>query len=151
MLFITKKLRKRRALALLIALAAAALVLTLRACAPKEDGGIPAETNEERLAYLASLGWEVAPEPIETLHVTLGKTLTEPYLSYNDLQRAQGFDLARWCGKTLTRYTYAAANHPAGGEDCQIDLYVCEGVVAAGDVIRTSEGGGVSGLAFPAA
>ena len=32
-----------------------------------------------------SLGWEVNDQPIETLSVTLGETLEEPYLSYNDL------------------------------------------------------------------
>ena len=102
------------------------------------------------LAYLASLGWVVNDQPIETLSVTLGETLEEPYLSYNDLQRSQGFDLTRYCGQTLSRYTYVVTNYPDASLPCQADLYVCGGVLAAGDIVCTGENGFMAGLAFPA-
>ena len=101
-------------------------------------------------SYLSSLGWAVAPQPIETLSITLGETLEEPYLSYNALQLEQGFDLTRYCGKTLSRYTYVVTNYPDPARPCQLNLYVCDGVVAAGDLVCTGENGFVAGLAFPA-
>ncbi|MFR8277416.1 MAG: aldolase/citrate lyase family protein, partial [Desulfovibrio fairfieldensis] len=80
---------------------------------------------------LNSLGWQVEPEPVETLSLTLPKELEEPYLSYNVLQRAQGFDLEPCCGKTVERCTYTVKNHPSG-KVCQADLYICGGEIVAG-------------------
>ena len=152
MFIITTKFSKRRAFAAFVVLALVLALLVLpRSCGKGgEAPAVPAETNEQRLAYLASLGWQVGEQPIETLTVTLGETLEEPYLSYNTLQLEQGFDLTRQCGKTLSRYTYVVTNHPACPQSCQLDLYVCEGVVAAGDIVCTGENGFMAGLAFPA-
>ena len=152
MFIITAKCSKRRVVKILLIFALLlSLFLALRACRHSPPPPvIAAGTNEERIAYLASLGWEVNDQPIETLSVTLGETLEEPYLSYNALQLEQGFDLTRQCGKTLSRYTYVVTNHPACPQSCQLDLYVCEGVVAAGDIVCTGENGFMAGLAFPA-
>ena len=65
-------------------------------------------------------------------------------MSYNDLQRSQGFDLTRYCGQTLSRYTYVVTNYPDASLPCQADLYVCDGVLAAGDIVCTGENGFIS-------
>ena len=129
MFIITAKCSKRRVVKILLIFALLlSLFLALRACRHSSPPPvIAAGTNEERIAYLASLGWEVNDQPIETLSVTLGETLEEPYLSYNDLQRSQGFDLTRYCGQTLSRYTYVVTNYPDASLPCQADLYVCDG------------------------
>lgn len=151
MFIITAKCSKRRVVKILLIFALLLLLfLALRACRHSSPPPvIAAGTNEERIAYLASLGWEVNDQPIETLSVTLGETLEEPYLSYNDLQRSQGFDLTRYCGQTLSRYTYVVTNYPDASLPCQADLYVCGGVLAAGDIVCTGENGFMAGLAFP--
>ena len=132
MFIITAKCSKRRVVKILLIFALLlSLFLALRACRHSSPPPvIAAGTNEERIAYLASLGWEVNDQPIETLSVTLGETLEEPYLSYNDLQRSQGFDLTRYCGQTLSRYTYVVTNYPDASLPCQADLYVCDGALA---------------------
>ena len=78
----------------------------------------------------------------------LPKELEEPYLSYNVLQRAQGFDLEPCCGKTVERCTYTVKNHPSG-KVCQADLYICGGEIVAGDILCTGEDGFIAPLAFP--
>ena len=100
------------------------------------------------LRSCGSLGWQVEPEPVETLSLTLPKELEEPYQSYNVLQRAQGFDLEPCCGKTVERCTYTVKNHPSG-KVCQADLYICGGEIVAGDILCTGEGGFIAPLAFP--
>ena len=152
MFIITTKFSKCRAFAAVAVLALVlALIVLPRSCRKAaETPAVLAETNEQRLAYLTSLGWEVSEQPIETLSITLGETLEEPYVSYNTLQLEQGFDLTRQCGKTLSRYTYVVTNYPGRPQSCQLDLYVCEGVVAAGDIVCTGENGFMAGLAFPA-
>ena len=136
--------------------AIAALVLLVAALAFKggrtdaEAGGAPrAETNEERVAYLAALGWEVEPEPLETLRLTLPETLEEPYRSYNELQLRQGFDLTPCLGETLERCTYRLTNYPGRPDGCQADLYVLDGEVVAGDVVCTGANGFIATLEFP--
>ena len=110
--------------------------LLLRSCG--SDRTAAAATNEQRVAYLNSLGWQVAPEPVETLSLTLPKDLEEPYQSYNVLQRAQGFDLEPCCGKTVERCTYTVKNHPSG-KVCQADLNICGGESVAGDILCTGD------------
>lgn len=152
MFIITARCSKRRVVKILLIFALLlSLFLALRACRHSSPPPvIAAGTNEERIAYLASLGWEVNDQPIETLSVTLGETLEEPYLSYNDLQLSQGFDLTRYCGQTLSRYTYVVTNYPDASLPCQADLYVCDGVLTAGDIVCTGENGFMTSLAFPA-
>lgn len=153
MFIVTAKFSRRRVLAAVaVLLLVLALTVLPRACRKADEApSIPAETNEQRVAYLVSLGWKVNEQPIETLSVTLGDTLEEPYESYNALQLEQGFDLTRCCGKTLSRYTYVVTNYPDASLPCQADLYVCDGVVAAGDIVCTGENGFMAPLAFPAA
>ena len=90
--------------------------------------------NSQRIAYLQSLGWNVDPEPLETLQFLFPDTLEEPYLSYSELQLAQGFDLSACCGKPVTRYTYSITNYPGQPEGVQANLYICDEVLAAGDL-----------------
>ena len=139
MFICTIKYSRRRLLGVLWLLLLAFLgFLLLRSCG--SDRTAAAATNEQRVAYLNSLGWQVEPEPVETLSLTLPKELEEPYLSYNVLQRAQGFDLEPCCGKTVERCTYTVKNHPSG-KVCQADLYICGGEIVAGDILCTGEGG----------
>ena len=139
MFICTMKYSRRRLLGVLWLLLLAFLgFLLLRSCG--SDRTAAAATNEQRVAYLTSLGWQVEPEPVETLSLTLPKELEEPYLSYNVLQRAQGFALEPCCGKTVERCTYTVKNHPSG-KVCQADLYICGGEIVAGDILCTGEGG----------
>ena len=123
MFIITAKCSKRRVVKILLIFALLlSLFLALRACRHSSPPPvIAAGTNEERIAYLASLGWEVNDQPIETLS-----------------------------GQTLSRYTYVVTNYPDASLPCQADLYVCDGVLAAGDIVCTGENGFMAGLAFPA-
>lgn len=144
MLIWTAKFSRKKAVAAVILLGvvmAALIILVGRA--PKEpEIPLPRLTsNEERVAYLQSLGWEVEPEPIETLQFLLPPELAEPYLSYNELQLSQGFDLAKCRGKQVARYTYAVTNYPGRPDGVQANLYICEETPAAGDVCSSGANG----------
>lgn len=149
---VTAKVPQRRYF-LLGALAVLALlvgILLLRSKPSEAEPPVPrAETNGERVAYLQSLGWEVVPEPVEALRLTLPDELVEPYRSYNEIQLRQGFDLAPYCGETLERCTYTVTNYPGRPMGCQADLYIHDGEVVAGDVVCTGEEGFIATLEFP--
>ena len=151
MFIVTAKFSRRKAaFAAVCLLALIALPLALLSGRSKTPDAVTAETNDARVDYLRSRGWEVESEPVETLSVPLPDELVEPYLSYNALQLSQGFDLTALCGKTLERYTYAVTNYPGHTEGCQADLYVCDGVIVAGDIVCTGENGFMAGLEYPA-
>ena len=101
------------------------------------------------MAYLTACGWELEPEPLETLQFLLPDPLQEPYLSYNILQQAQGFDLQPLCGSHVTRYTYAITNYPGRSENVQANLYICDNAPVAGDIVCTGENGFQTTLDFP--
>ena len=154
MFIVTAKVPKRRnialaAIALLVIIIAAIVLLFRSPEASDYEPSLQAETNEQRVAYLESLGWEVDPEPVESLRLTLPEELAEPYLSYNQLQLRQGFDLTPCLGKTLERCTYRVANYPDRPNGCQADLYVCDGVIVAGDIVCTGANGFIDTLEFP--
>ena len=122
-------------------------VLAAAFCLPTLLGGdeapasLPGERNAQRVEYLRNCGWEVVEEPVETFQFLLPEELEEPYLSYNDLQLSQGFDLRPYCGRQLARYTYTLTNYPDRPEGVQANLYVCDGQIVAGDVFCPGAGG----------
>lgn len=152
MLITAKHIQKKHAVGavLLLGVALAALVLLVHSCSGETEK--PLTCNEDRVAYLTSLGWEVEEEPLETLHLQLPDDFTgTEYETYNESQLAQGFDLTSCAGRQVTRYTYCILNHPDARTDVQVNLYLCDGFVVAGDVIALGENGFVAPLAYPAA
>ena len=151
MWIVTMTKRKAVIWVLLGALAAIALILLSGALHREEGLPIPQqiETNEQRVAYLESLGWEVAPDPVETLELLLPEDGADTYASYNDLQKQQGFDLTDYLGRRVERFTYRITNYPGVASDVQANLYLCAGNVIAGDLFMAGEDGFQSTLRFP--
>jgi hypothetical protein len=150
MFFLTARLTRRRAILAVLAVGAAAAALILL-CGRRSGAEAPPQllTNADRVAYLRALGWQVEPEPVETLQLLVPEKLPESYLRYNELQKSQGFDLSACCGRQVARYTYTVTNYPGRSDGVQLNLYVCQGTAAAGDVIAAGADGFQSGLAFP--
>jgi hypothetical protein len=145
MLIFTTRFSKKKAVfsVLLMGVVMAALILLAgRINQAETTAPLPQLTdNDQRVAYLQSLGWEVAEEPVETLQFLLPETLEEPYLTYNELQLPQGFDLTACRGKQVSRYTYTVTNYPDRSEGVQANLYVCESQPVAGDLLCVGANG----------
>ena len=147
----TRFSRKKAVLSVIVMGIVMVLLILLTAKHDEKAAEQPQLTdNAQRVAWLEALGWQVEPEPLETLQFLLPETLEEPYLSYNTLQKAQGFDLSACCGKQLTRYTYTVTNYPNRPAGVQVNLYICEGLPVAGDICCPGAGGFQTGLQFPA-
>lgn len=152
MFILTAHVSKKKIFRILLAVITVVVVLLL-CILPHPSENTETETvlknNADRIAYLQSLGWEVAPEPTESLQLLLPETLPTNYIAYNQIQLAQGFDLNTCCGKQLTRYTYTVNNYPDYPKGVQLNLYICEDRVAAGDIIATGVNGFQAGILFP--
>ena len=91
---VSKKTKAVVAVILAGILAAAVLLLVGRSGGGQDAAAWQLTGNADRIAYLESMGWQVEEEPVETLQFLLPEKLEEPYLTYNELQDSQGFDLS---------------------------------------------------------
>ena len=147
---ISKKTKAVVAVILAGILVAAVILLAGRSHAGRDAASRQLDSNADRVAYLESMGWQVESEPVETLQFLLPEKLEEPYLTYNELQDTQGFDLSVCCGKQVARYTYTVTNYPGRAEGVQANLYVCEGQPVAGDILCAGADGFQETLVYPA-
>lgn len=144
----TLKLRKPIVITALLTVAAA-LVLIAALIAVHFGGGervYRVQTEQQRQALISELGWETAGEPTEHKNITVPDEFDDVYKGYNELQKAQGFDLEDYKGQKAEVYTYPVYNYP-GHEDCmQITLIGCGGMLIGGDVCCTELDGFMQGL-----
>lgn len=81
---------------------------------PKELSSIDVRGEEGRLEYLSALGYAVSQSASEKTTEKIPEVFDASLESYNELQRSQGFDLKRFCGKKVTGYTYELTSLPDG-------------------------------------
>ena len=117
----------------------------------KEPEIITATTPEERVAFLEGLGWQVEPQPIETLDLQLPEKLEGEWDAYAKLQKGQGLPFSEFAGQAVKRYTYTVTNYPEIPQGVQANLYLWGDQIIGGDVIFTGQGGFQTDLAFPKA
>lgn len=159
MVILTAKVSRGKLAAIVLLLLATVVLLAVllgRADVPNEpsESAQPSpgsvRTGDDRIAYLAAFGWEVAPEPIQTQEVRIPTDPSDLFERYNDLQRTQGFDLHDYAGKTVRRYVYEVLNHPGSGQ-YYATLLVYKNTVIGGDVCSAEKGGSMHGFAMPQA
>ena len=144
------RLRKQLLLAGGAALALAlTLLLVLPGCQKQSAAPIPAGTEEQRLAYLTSLGWEAEETPVETLDLLLPEKLEGEWQAYAKLQKSQQLPFGDFAGQTVRRYTYTVTNYPGIEKGVQANLFVCGDQLIGGDIISLAENGFQTDLSFP--
>ncbi len=155
MIIFTARIPKRRLMAgaaavLCCVSAILAFGLTLRGRAVAVSAEVKhIKTNDDRLAYLSGLGWQVSPQPMATEELVIPEVFADGYQDYLKLQADQGFDLTQYRGKRVKRYTYQLTNYPAQAEPVQISLLIYRDKVIGGQ-IQSSSGSFLHGLALPA-
>ena len=106
-------------------------------------------TNEGRVEFLKSFGWEVAASPVESSQVKIPKENSEVFTRYNNLQKSQGYDLTRYAGKNVMRFVYKITNYPGAAEPVYATILVCKNQVIGGDITDTAAGGQIRGFKMP--
>ena len=157
MFIFTAKFNRKKAIAVILALAVVLCAIILIAGrASRSDPGQTAllsgiaRNNGQRVEFLRSLGWEVDEDAIDEQNVVIPRTFTGVYEEYNKLQLSQGFDLSQFGGVEATRYTYRVLNFPSYESNVVADIIIYRGEVIAGNVQSTAINGFMVGLAFPA-
>ncbi len=155
MFVFTAKLNRRKAVVFLIVFA---LILTavILAVSLRGMGGLPRSartpshtvirTAADAAAYLAALGWEVDPDPVEVREIVIPRGFSGVYADYVALQKKQGFPLEQYGGKDAVRYTFKVRNYPTGEKEIVADLVVSGQTVIAGDIQSAALDGFMTGL-----
>lgn len=114
-----------------------------------DDGSVVytgAKTNEGRIEFLRKFGWEVETTPRDEVNVTIPTEFDSVFSGYNDLQKLQGLDLAKYKKKTVTRYTYVITNYPDYEGTVFANLLIYKGKVIGGDICTESGDGFIHGF-----
>ena len=116
---------KKRIAAVLVLIALAVGAFFLIPNEP-EKPEYPAMTNEE---------------PVDVREVVIPAEFSDVYTAYNEMQRAQGFDLKPYAGEKCTQYRYIISNYPDCTETVIATLLVFEDKIIGGDVsVETADG-----------
>ena len=108
-------------------------------------------TAEDRLSYLGAYGWLVKEEPLAVEELLVPKEMGPEYDDYLKLQTQQGFDLQKYAGKRVKRYTYEILNYPTGETGIQVSLLIYKNTVVGADVLSPALDGFIHGLQMPQA
>ena len=102
------------------------------------------------LEFLRSHGWETEDSPPDASEVALPVRFGDVYASYNALQRAQGFDLLPYRGKTVKKYVFCIVGYPYAPQDDTVraTLLVYRGSVIGGDISSVRPDGFMHGFRF---
>lgn len=146
-----KRQIKMAVLVLCIAVVAVAFFVVSKQgveAAKEAQMNVRAATAEERIAYLSQFGWSVEEDPIEVSEVIIPETFDDTYTQYNELQKAQDFDLTVYAGKRVKRWIYRVTNYPGfENRDCiQATLLVFDGQIIGGDICSTEIDGFMHGF-----
>ena len=105
-----------------------------------------AKTIEQQVAFLKSYGYEAEEQPVLIEEVIIPSEFDEKYNAYNEYQKISGFDLSKYKGYRVKKYTYLIVNYPDAKEDVYANLFIYNGKVIGGDVSASSYGGFVHGF-----
>ncbi|MBO5023406.1 MAG: DUF4830 domain-containing protein [Clostridia bacterium] len=103
-------------------------------------------SNSDRIDFIAQFGWNVNQTPIEEIEVTIPSEFDSVYVGYNDIQKEQGLNLAKYKGKDVVRYTYEVTNYEDYEGVVYVNLLVYRNKIVGGDVCSADSAGFIHGF-----
>ena len=150
-MFVIRKIPKK----LIVLLAAAAVLLTIllvldavSASAGAAAVSVALDTDDDmaRANFLAQYGWEISTVPTEVCEITIPEEFDAVYITYNDLQKSQGFDLQEYAGQRVKRYTYSITNYPDGITGVKANILQFDNKIIGGDICTMELNGFMHGF-----
>ena len=97
--------------------------------------------EEDVRQFATNLGYVLEEAPLEQYEVKLPSKMDAVLEKYNDLQKSQGFNLAKYKNKTVNRYTYIVKelpdSQPLPKEDVLLTIIVYKDKIVGGDLYFT--------------
>lgn len=88
------------------------------------------------LQFISNFDYSVKNEPDEIKEVVIPKEFNDVYENYNEIQKKQGYDLRKYSGRRVKRWTFTITNYPGYEKEeyIKINILICDGKVIGGDV-----------------
>jgi hypothetical protein len=103
-------------------------------------------SNSDRINFISQFGWEVNQTPVEEVDVSIPSEFDTVYVGYNDIQKSQGLNLAKYKGKEVVRYTYEITNYEGCDGTVYVNLLVYRNKIVGGDVCSADPEGFIHGF-----
>jgi hypothetical protein len=153
MLVMTAKVHKKKLAIILVAIVVAVTGLVILLGGEKEatptSAAAEVASNDDRVKFLNSYGWEVTTSPTQSSQVRIPAEPSEVFARYNDLQKSQGYDLSAFAGQTVMRYVYEVNNYPGATEPVYATVLIRRHEVIGGDITDTAAKGAIHGFEKP--
>ena len=159
MMTLTVKMNRRK-LVIFVIIAIAVILGALIFCFRQNDDKavsvqyiLSDNTNDERIKFLNSYGWQTESEPTEVRDILIPEEFSDVYEDYNNIQIAQGCDLAEYKGNLVKKYTYKITNYPLADSKLEGTVYanllVYQSEIIGGDVSSVALDGFMHGFSMP--
>lgn len=96
--------------------------------------------------YVGSFGIEVDAERSVKDRVLVPQVFNDVYDNYNKIQLSQGFDLRKYKGKSLDRFTLPVLNYPDNSQEVYVEVLICDDIIVAADIYSVSLNGFIKAL-----
>lgn len=97
---------------------------------------VAAASDEARVGFLKTLGYEVSPSTAEVKEVLIPDEFDEVFQNYNTIQAQAGMNLEPYHGKRVKCWSYRVDNYP-GEDDVLAHLYIYKDKIIGGDICST--------------
>ncbi len=104
------------------------------------------KTAEDVVEFLSQFGWTVETTPKEVKTVTVPAEFDKVFSAYNEMQKEQGLNLAKFKNKDVTRYTFSVTNYPEYTGTVYANVLVYRNRVIGGDICSADVSGFVHGF-----
>ncbi len=102
------------------------------------------------LEFISRFGWDVINEPDDVREVIIPVEFDDVYNNYNNIQLAQGYNLEKYAGERVKKWSFTITNYPGYEEQdfIKINVLVFDGKVIGGDVCSVKLDGFMHGFAL---
>ena len=125
--------------------------------APEAESGVTVSVRYDKVKsaddaarFLTQFGWVADAGSAEVKDVTIPAEFDKVFAGYNELQKSQGLDLAKYKKKTVTRYTFTVTNYDGYEGTVYANVLVYRGRVIGGDICSADVSGFIHGFEKPA-
>lgn len=102
-------------------------------------------TADEAVEFMEKLGWEIDTKEISSEEIHIPSDFNEVYERYNAIQLKQGYDLTKYKGEKVLKYTLRITNFDDYA-NIEAHLLTWGGRIIGGDICNTELNGFMTGL-----
>ena len=107
------------------------------------------KTNEDRISFLKQFGWDAETDIKEEVTMKIPAEFDKVMNTYNELQKKSGFDLSKYKGREVTRYTYKIKNYPNYDGEVMANVIIYKNRVIGGDICSSDVKGFIGTFEYP--